>query len=231
MKIIEITGIGEVTLRKSARAKRLILKITPDGKPVVTVPSYVPYLVAERFVKQHRDWFLEHKASKPTLQLYEGKQVGKTHVLMFVKKDVAKVSSRIQGERIMVTYPVVADITDLAIQAEAKKAAIRALKKQAEASLPGLLHTLSNKYGYSYREVRIKTSQSRWGSCSNKKIINLSVWLMQLPNELVEYVLCHELTHLHHMHHQAAFWDELALMIPDYKTRRKALKAYSPALI
>lgn len=230
MKVIEITGIGEVTLRKSARAKRLILKITAEGKPVATVPSYVPYLVAERFVRQNQAWFLEHKATKPTLRLYEGKQIGKTHRLTFIKKQISKPSSRIQGQHITVSYPQTANITDPDVQTEAKKAAMRALKRQAEAYLPGVLHSLANKYDYSYREIRIKTTQSRWGSCSNKKIINLSVWLMQLPDELVEYVICHELTHLNHMHHQAAFWEELERMIPNYKIRRKVLKTYSPAL-
>jgi hypothetical protein len=54
---------------------------------------------------------------------------------------------------------------------------------------------------------------------------------MQVPDHLVQYVLCHELTHLNHMHHQTAFWEELAQMIPDYKARKKELKEYRPELM
>lgn len=231
MKTLVLEGIGEVTLKKSVRAKRLILKITQSGEPVVVIPSYVPYVVAERFARQHKSWFQEHAIKTPKLVIHEGKLVGGTYKVQFVPKDVTKPSSRITGTHINVSYPGALSVTDDSVQSEAKKACIRALRKLAEAKLPSLLHENAHKYGFKYSEVRIKTVHTRWGSCSSNKIINLSVWLMQLPPELMEYVICHELAHLNFMHHQPAFWNEVERMVPDHKARRKALKEYRPELI
>lgn len=232
MKKILVEGVGEVTLRKSRLAKRLILKIAADGKLVATLPAYVPYAAGILFVKQNRDWFIQNQPAQTPSLLNDGKSIGQSHVLQFEPSSGQQtVTSRVQGSTIRIIYPAALAITDSMVQAEAKKASIRALKKQAEASLPAKLYALAQRYNYNYREVRIKTVQTRWGSCSTNKIINLSVWLMQLPDPLIEYVICHELAHLSNMHHQPAFWEELGTMIPDYKVRRKQLKQYRPALM
>lgn len=229
MKTITIESVGEVVIRKSSRAKRIILKINSDGSPSVTIPRLAPYIVGERFARQHADWFIKNKSLRPSLIIFDGKKIGNTHTITFVTGK--SLGSRVARTTITVTVPSGLNQKSPVVQAEAKKAAIRALRRQAEQTLPGMVHTLAQKHGYSYNEVRIKAVQTRWGSCSSGRIINLSVWLMQVPSELIEYVICHELTHLHHMHHQAAFWEELATMIPDYKARRKALKSYRPQLI
>ena len=231
MKIITIDGIGEVKIRKSAKAKRLILKINAEGEPVATIPNFVPYIAAEAFVRKNRDWFINNRPTRVILNLTSGKKIGRNHRLELKADDVNVIKSRVSGNSIVVSYPRKFEASDQRIQAEAKKASLRALRRQAEAHLPGVLHRLASQYGFTYKEVRIKSTQTRWGSCSSNRIINLTIWLMQLPDELIEYVLCHELTHLHHMHHQKSFWSELQQMVPDYKTRRKELKQYQPTLL
>lgn len=233
MHKIVIPEVGEVELRKSKRARRLILKINQDGKAVVTLPSLVPFKVAENFVTTHISWLKENLAKQQPVVLEPGKSIGKKHTLKFSVslKDIQSPKSHVDDSNVTITHLQDQHWSSETVQAEAKKAAIRALRREAEAYLPPLLHSFAQKFNYSYREVRIKAAQTRWGSCSSNKVINLSVWLMQLPDELIEYVLCHELTHLKHMNHQATFWQELSLMIPDYKERRKKLKLYRPALM
>jgi hypothetical protein len=232
MKIITIADVGEVVIRKSRLAKRLILKIDQTGKPVVTIPSYAPYKIAENYARKHAQWFKDNidHSIKP-LVLSTGSQIGEAHRLTFTASDTTKISSRVGTNSITVNHPKELAVNAPEVQKEAQKAAVRALRRQAEAALPSRLHQLAQTYGYSYREVRIKTVQTRWGSCSSNRIINLSVWLMQLPHSLQDYVLCHELAHLNNMNHSAAFWAEVATMIPDYKLRRKHLKQFSPRLL
>lgn len=233
MRTIVVPEIGKVELRKSKRARRLILKINAEGRAVVTLPSLVPFKVAESFIEAHLDWLKENLATQQPVLLEPGKSIGRKHSLTY-KVSLAsssKPKSQVSTSAIIITHSPDQSWTDESVQAEAKKAAIRALRREAEGYLPPLLHRLAQKFDYSYREVRIKAAQTRWGSCSSNKVINLSVWLMQLPDELIEYVLCHELTHLNQMNHQAAFWEELEAMIPDYKARRKQLKEYRPALM
>lgn len=233
MPKITVPEIGEVELRKSKRARRLILKINQEGKAVVTLPSLVPYKAAEKFIEMHIGWIQENMAKQQPVDLEPGKSIGKKHVLKFQVslKPLSKPKSHVGSDTVIITHAPEQEWTDTVVQTEAKKACIRALRREAEEYLPPLLHSIANRFGYSYREVRIKAAQTRWGSCSSNKVINLSVWLMQLPEELIEYVLCHELTHLNQMNHQKAFWAELAVMVPDYKFRRKLLKEYRPALM
>lgn len=231
MKVIQLGTVGEIQVRKSARAKRIILRINHLGKPVLTIPSYTPYYMAQKFLQANTDWLIKHLPPETTdSRLHEGTLVGRTHTLIFKKRPAPKVSSRVQNQTITVTLPPHLDIQSKTVQLEAQKAATRALKVEAELHLPKILYNLAQKHGYSYKEVRVKVMHSRWGSCSTNKIINLSIWLMQLDDDLIEYVCCHELVHLVHQHHQPAFWNELEKAVPDYKERRKKLRQYKPAL-
>lgn len=60
-----------------------------------------------------------------------------------------------------------------------------------------------------YASVKINSSQGRWGSCSTKKDINLSYYLVLLPSYLIDYVLLHELCHTREMNHSERFWSLL----------------------
>lgn len=64
----------------------------------------------------------------------------------------------------------------------------------------------------------------RWGSCSNRKVVALSAYLLFLPNHLVDFVIVHELCHTLQMNHGKEFYDELGKIYPQYKTLDKELK-------
>lgn len=67
--------------------------------------------------------------------------------------------------------------------------------------------------------------KSRWGSCSTQaKTIRLSIWLAQFPQACGDYVLVHELCHLHHANHSAKFWACVEQAMPEYKTWHTMLK-------
>lgn len=231
MKIIEVAGVGEVQLRKSKRAKRLILKINHTGKPQVTFPNYIPYIIAEQHAKKHASWFLQHLPKNSSVLLYDQKRIGKQHILQIIPNDNTSVRSRVNDKSITIYVPRNFSIESKQVQEEAAKAAKRALRRQAEALLPALLYNTAIQNNLSYSEVRIKTMRTRWGSCSSNKIINLSIWLMQLPDELIRYVICHELAHLSFMNHSKQFWQTVEVMDANYAAHRMALKNYRPSLM
>ena len=101
------------------------------------------------------------------------------------------------------------DFSQVPVQELLRNAIIRALKKSAQTYLPPLLDELANRYGFSYKRVKITGSKSRWGSCSAMGSINLSCYLMLLPPHLMDYVLLHELTHTREMNHGPQFWEIL----------------------
>ena len=85
---------------------------------------------------------------------------------------------------------------------------------------------LASQAGFQYNRVSVKSMISRWGSCSNKKNINLNVKIMHLDSDLRDYVILHELTHTLHPNHGPHFWTKLNSILPnrDAQNLNKKLK-------
>lgn len=66
----------------------------------------------------------------------------------------------------------------------------------------------------------------RWGSCSSRGALNIHWAAMQLPVPLVDYVLVHELAHLHEPNHSPEYWRIVSRGLPDYESRRDRLEAW-----
>ncbi len=79
------------------------------------------------------------------------------------------------------------------------------LRRRALAYLPGRTAQLADEHGLSYRRVTVRRSRTRWGSCSAVNNINLSLFLMNLPTQLIDYVILHELAHTVHKNHSPEF--------------------------
>ena len=112
----------------------------------------------------------------------------------------------------------------------ARDAKKKLLMKKAKDYLPYRLEYYAKLYGYTYERCRVSHAATRWGSCSSTGTISLNIGLMQVPEILRDYVILHELAHLHHMDHSAAFWAEVGRHDPRYKDHRRKLKAFSPKL-
>lgn len=73
-------------------------------------------------------------------------------------------------------------------------------------------------------QVKYREQRTRWGSCSSRKVINLNWRLIVFNQEVIDYVIVHELAHLQHMDHSPRFWSLVESHLGDYKERMKALK-------
>lgn len=78
--------------------------------------------------------------------------------------------------------------------------------------------------------VRFRKMRTRWGTCNSAGVITLSKNLKHLPEELVEYVVHHEMCHLAEMSHGKAFWLLVASRYPDYRNRERELKMHGLVL-
>lgn len=77
-----------------------------------------------------------------------------------------------------------------------------------------------------YGRITIRNQKTRWGSCSEKGNLNFNCLLMLAPDEVIDYVVVHELCHLIEMNHSKAFWQQVEHVMPDYKEHRKWLKEH-----
>lgn len=229
VKVLEVPNVGRVALYKRKGVRGVRLSIAHDGTVRVTLPSWAPYRLGIEFVQNKADWILDKQ--KPALQINSGDKIGKAHHISFeIRPNIAKPSSRINGTSIDIGIPSIVPVTDKSVQVVAEKAAIRALKKEAEQLLPQRLASLAHKNGFTYSSVSIKRLKSRWGSCNEHKDIVLNCFLMQLPWHLIDYVLLHELTHTHVLRHGEPFWSELNKYVRDLKNIRKEMKSHQPTL-
>ena len=104
---------------------------------------------------------------------------------------------------------------------------IQNLRLEASKYLPDRVQTLAASCHFTCHSVKISKSKSRWGSCSTKKNISLSLFLMKLPLHLIDYVILHELCHTIEMNHGHKFWELLdKLCDGKAKALRKELKSY-----
>jgi len=104
------------------------------------------------------------------------------------------------------------------------------LKKSAKNYLPYRLDFYAKKYNYTYTSLRLSHANTRWGSRSSTGTISLNIGLMNLPEPVRDYVILHELAHINHMNHSAAFWAEVSKHDPNYKRHRKVLKMFTPGV-
>ncbi len=85
--------------------------------------------------------------------------------------------------------------------------------------------------GGSYKRITIRGQKTRWGSCSAKGTLSFNWRLMLAPPKILDYVVVHELCHLTHMDHSAAFWNAVEAVYPDYRDARRWLKEHGGELV
>ncbi|MGI5983556.1 MAG: M48 family metallopeptidase [Sakamotonia sp.] len=82
----------------------------------------------------------------------------------------------------------------------------------------------AERMGVSYGMVTVREQKTRWGSCSARGNLNFNWKLALMPEEILDYLVVHELAHRVEMNHSPAFWAVVAEEIPDHKTRREWLR-------
>lgn len=229
-KSVDVPDLGTVKLYKRRGARSIRLSVTPDGDIRVNLPFWVPFSTGIQFAVSRREWIQEQLEKLPR-NLKHGQLIGRSHRLFFEPNaKVDKPSSRVTASAVRVTHPFEQHNSEPHIQAVAIRAAIRALRSQAEDLLPDRLRNLAEQHGFNFRSVQVKQLRGRWGSCDQDKNIILNLFLMQLPWELIDYVLLHELTHTEVLRHGPDFWNAMQRVAPNVQTLRKSIRNYHPAV-
>jgi predicted metal-dependent hydrolase len=229
IKQFELPTIGKVSLYKRKGSRSLRLSIGHDGAVRVTLPPWLPYKTGLTFVQSKANWIIDQQRNlKPSLK--DSQSIGKTYRLQFVQDDSRqRLKTQLKNNLALVHITKNMNINDSQVQQAAQTLSIKALRDEAEELLPTRLQALAQKHGFVFNSVRIRRLKGRWGSCDQHGNITFNLFLMQLPWELIDYVLLHELTHTKVMRHGKPFWDELTRHSPDARNLRKAILTHRPA--
>jgi len=231
MPTINDEEFGTITLRRSARASQVRIRIAPDGRLRASLPLYAPVFLVKRLIKssrpQLRAMLSEHHGSEA---FEHGMEIGKSHTLIVRNSAGQTATARRHGQQVIVSLPEATPLDDPSTQRIVRDAVIEALRIEAKSYLPKRLAFLAQKHGYNYEKVRFSHASGRWGSCNSNGTISLNIALMKLPFELIDYVLVHELCHTIQMNHSDEFWALVATADADYKKHRRLLKIETPSI-
>lgn len=180
----------------------------------ITMPSFETLRNAKIFLEMERQAIKTKQnrmAQKPERQRFVIDEAHPLETLTFsarvARSSIDKIRFHWEDEKhLTIEYPQGIDCNEKNIQEAFCKGIHYFLKKEAHRVLPARLKLLAEGHGFSYAGVKIQSSTSRWGSCSSTKHINLSFYLLILPQKLIDSVILHELCHTVEMNHGPKFW-------------------------
>ncbi|SLN27397.1 hypothetical protein ROA7450_01096 [Roseovarius albus] len=211
----------EILLRKSAKARRISLRISGlDGRVTLTVPKGVSEREGLKFARQKESWIRDQLLTRPNT--------------VDVRFDA---TIPIQGEHIRIKpsagrrVELFDEILHVPGSDETVGSKVRAwLKARARDQLAAASDHYAAQLGLGYARISIRDTRSRWGSCSSAKGLMYSWRLYMAPPEVLNYVAAHEVAHLKEMNHSPAFWTEVDELYPGYETPRRWLRDYGSDL-
>jgi len=209
-------------IRKNARAKRMVLRLSPCGQEVrLTLPRYVNEKTGYAFLTQQQSWLEQQLAEKSdivafapditlplfgdTLTLRHTAQQRGTHLndtLLQVGGDIAYFPRRVEDW----------------------------IRKQAKMRFSEEALTLAQTINQQPASVSIRSTTSRWGSCSRQRRLNFSWRLAFAPASVATYVIAHEVAHLQHFDHSPAFWQCVEAIDPEWKSAKSWLTEHGQTL-
>ncbi|QDM40692.1 SprT family zinc-dependent metalloprotease [Altererythrobacter sp. TH136] len=196
---VEIAGrVLPVALRRDARARRLTLRLAPDGSEVrLTLPRWCPEREALGFVRARTQWLADQLARVPEQRapraggtiFYRGGELAIDH------RTVHPRTPQLEDHRIVLGGP--ADQIAPRLQ--------RWLERSAQALLVEDLAFYAARARIPTPQLRLSRAQRRWGSCSTNGTVRINWRLVQAPDAVRRSVVAHEVAHCLHFDHSPAF--------------------------
>lgn len=188
---------GPLTLVPTACARRCVFRVSADGSLRVSVPPRMRKAEVLSALEQMRPRLRTFVKRVQARREQGGELVRQALVERGIAAEMETLRRRL-NTRLMASDLTETQLNHLLLQ--------NVLRRRARQTFPTRLAELARQHGFTYTSVRITSSRSRWGSCSARGTINLSLWLALLPPHLQDFTMLHELCHTRHMDHSPQFW-------------------------
>lgn len=221
VKVLEGSPPVEITLRRSARARRITLRVSGiDSRVTLTLPKGVSEREAMAFATQKREWIHAHiDAQDAPKRLRVGSEVpfeGQSFTI-----------AQGQGRKVEI------DGTCIRVPGPPDRMGARLagfFKTVAQGRSACAADMYAAKLGRAYSGLTLRDTRSRWGSCSSEGRLMLSWRLIMAPPEVFDYVVAHEVSHLAEMNHSPAFWKTVETLYGPYDAPRLWLRQHGATL-
>jgi predicted metal-dependent hydrolase len=212
-----------LTVRHSARARRISLRLDPPkGAVVLTVPRGVRLATALAFARDKAVWAANRLAHLPRpVAFAHGVTVpylGTDHVIIHApgtRGGVWREDGRLLVSGAIEHLP--RRLTDW-------------FKSEAKQSITPRARAMAESIGQKVAKVTVRDTRSRWGSCSSTGALNFSWRLILAPEAVFDYVIAHEVSHLQEMNHSARFWAVVERLCPDPDPAKAWLRKHGAGL-
>jgi len=214
-------------VRSSRRT--ISLNINSEAQLIVRAPHRVSLKDIEKLVLEKKAWIISNQAKvqdrmdkKPDRKYETGEfflYLGE--MLRLVVSDKINKTYR-EGEKLFIPEA----------HTNAKKMLIiRWYQQEAARLIQERVKVWSAIMDIPCNKITINMAKSRWASCSQKANLNFTARLIMAPLEVIDYVVVHELSHVHHKNHGVLFWKLVSTQFPDYSLHRRWLKEHSPRMV
>jgi predicted metal-dependent hydrolase len=206
------------------RSKRrtIALIVNHDGTLIIRAPLRTTKKQIEDLVEQKAEWIKsKQKLVKATYARFVPKEYinGEEFLYLGTPYKLSIVDGSIHPLRLADRFYL-----SHSVLARADKIFKGWYRTQAKKVITGRVKAYADQYGFEYRKVNITNAQTRWGSCSPRGNLNFSWRLVMAPVPVIDYVVVHELVHLHEKNHSRRFWDKVKNILPGYTQQVQWLK-------
>jgi len=217
----------DYTLQRKARLKHRYIRIR-DRQARVTAPRNTPFKTLHTFVAQHAEWIARQiqKSSEYTQDLTHADATvlwrGESYSVTIISGKTKRITFENGTARFTLPEPHDHEHLQALLWQHYKTHAPDHILPRLEAWTKTMnLHPV---------RVTFRRARSRWGSCSSRNTLSLNTQLMMLPDELIDYIIVHELAHIRYKNHGKDFWALVARYVPQYQEKRRQLRAYEAHL-
>lgn len=208
-----------LAVQRSARRRTMQITVERDGALVLSAPPQVADDVLRAFVREKRFWIYTRLAEKDRLQRQVPRKefvggegflyLGRSHRLKLVNEQ--DVPLKLAAGRFCLAADALSD---------AREHFVRWYSERAKAWLSGRVAEYQGRMEVAPAGVRVQDLGYRWGSCGKGDWLYFHWKAILLPARIAEYVVVHEIAHLHEPHHTPAFWLRVERAMPDYAQRK-----------
>lgn len=214
------------TLTRSKR-KTLTLCVHDDGRVEARAPLRMPEGEIDRFVESKRKW-IERQLAKSAAQ-NEKKAAFKVDYgsrLPLGGKEYLVTGWELQRVMFVNGFCMPYGLSP----EQVKRCCVQMYRSMAEQELTEKAEGYAGIMHVEPTAIKINGAKRRWGSCSAKKSINFSWRIMMADDDVIDYLVVHELAHIKEMNHSPRFWAVVESVLPDYKARRTRLRQFQKKL-